>query len=110
MPSTAKRQLRDDDEEQSRASPSHARKYVTYATWHKERLLAKHVRSLVMSEKRLVFHMMREHEHGTHDAFLPHLGITTGVFCVWQILGGDAPPDDDAPSQRVPASRMRSER
>jgi hypothetical protein len=74
---------------------------MSYATFVKYNHINAYMSTINVREKRNVFNCLRESEND--DTFLPHLGITSGCFCVWQILNDGKRPR----KTRVPAALKR---
>ena len=60
--------------------------YITVPIFTKINILSNTVGALQIREKRAIFTLIRSTPDATHDLFFPHVGITAGCFCTWQIL------------------------
>lgn len=74
---------------------SHDGSLMTFATWRKYIVIARHVDKLRVRDKRNIFHLMRECEHITADTFFPEYGITAGDFATWYVLKDSRRRDGD---------------
>jgi hypothetical protein len=59
---------------------------LTEPTWRKMIVCSTVASGLQMRDKRRIYHLMRVHRCD-ENTFLPHLGMTLGSFCTWQLLG-----------------------
>lgn len=59
---------------------------ATLPTWRKYIVIAHHVDTLRVRDKRAIFQLMRLHPDMTANSFLPEFGITAGDFATWYVL------------------------